>query len=128
MNKSAEFGAKHAASFFSGRKGHGNGPCSYATVSEPELAAIIAAAFDAGAADVAHWKEQYRRMADSQGWRCFWCNAVFLTRDEAEAHFGKPYGGKPAPECAHPSASTWISESGEVTEKAWKGLTRSEGI
>jgi len=43
------FGRRNAGRLFEGRKGHGGGPCSYRSLRPNELAALLAAAFDAGA-------------------------------------------------------------------------------
>lgn len=43
------FGRRNAAKLFEGRKGHGGGPCSYRSLRPAELAALLAAAFEAGA-------------------------------------------------------------------------------
>ena len=43
------FGRRNAARLFEGRKGHGGGPCSYRSLRPAELAALLAAAFEAGA-------------------------------------------------------------------------------
>jgi hypothetical protein len=43
------FGRRHAKTMFEGRKGHGGGSCSYRTLRPPEIEALLAAAFDAGA-------------------------------------------------------------------------------
>jgi hypothetical protein len=63
------------------------------------VATVAIAERDALRADVAHWKEQHRKMSSAQGWRCYACNTVFERAAEAEAHFGRPHGGKPMPEC-----------------------------
>ena len=33
------------------------------------------------------------------GWRCYWCDTLFVDTLAAEKHFGPPHSGKPAPEC-----------------------------
>lgn len=45
----AEYGRRVAVKLFEGRKGHGGGPCSRRVLGPADLAAIAAAAFQAGA-------------------------------------------------------------------------------
>lgn len=60
---------------------------------------VLAEHYDALRADVEHWKDECRKAKAERGWRCFSCDAVFVDGDAAEAHFGRPHGGKPMPEC-----------------------------